>query len=153
MPFAEAATAAARKPGVYMVREGAKGPVVYVGMASGLRGRLSWYASGKAITSGLGEAVADRAFADVAWLKERLDEAERGESRRALAWGKAAFDRADLFVRWAITSDTHSARILEEQCGASCTHLWNRLCFPHEDLTAGLREMKWAAGCTRIPSG
>ena len=71
VPFAEALDVAPREPGVYVVREGRAGPIVYVGMAgerrgSGLRGRLRVYASGKALTSGLGEAVADRAFADPA---------------------------------------------------------------------------------------
>ncbi|MGH8972782.1 MAG: hypothetical protein ACRD0C_06205 [Acidimicrobiia bacterium] len=107
IPFSEALHSAPRLPGVYLAREGKTGPVVYVGMAGeragtsgrspkGLRGRLAVYASGKALTSGLGEAVADRAFADAEWLRARIAEAERGEPRRAKEWGRAAFDRADL---------------------------------------------------------
>jgi hypothetical protein len=70
-----------RQPGVYLARQGAAGPVVYVGMAGersgqGLRGRLRRYTSGKALASGLGEAVFDRALADANWLRERLAEVE-----------------------------------------------------------------------------
>src|SRR4051812_15685578 len=79
--FGDALDLAPRLPGVYLAREGTVGPIVYVGMAGeragsgkpqGIRGRLRVYASGKALTSGLGEAVADRAFADPAWVRERL---------------------------------------------------------------------------------
>jgi len=56
VPFAEALATAPRIPGVYMARVGKDGPVVYVGSAGerrgmGLLGRLSVYASGKAMTS------------------------------------------------------------------------------------------------------
>jgi hypothetical protein len=133
-PFAEAVDTAPREPGVYMAREGHSGPIVYVGMAGerrghGIRGRLSVYASGKALASGLGEAVADRAFSDAAWLQLRLDEVTRGEPRRALEWGRAAFQRADLHVRWTVTADGQAARLLERECGAVCPDLWNRLAF------------------------
>lgn len=105
VPFRDALRSAPRLPGVYLAREGHAGPVVYVGMAGeragsgkpqGLRGRLRVYASGKALTSGLGEAVADRAFADPYWLSERVDEARRGEPLRARDWGRATFERANL---------------------------------------------------------
>lgn len=68
VPFGEATLSAPRSPGVYVVREGGSGAVIYVGMAGeragrtaqgkpkGLRGRLSVHASGKAAVSGLGEA-------------------------------------------------------------------------------------------------
>jgi len=71
MPFSEARAAAPRQPGgVYLAREGLDGPIVYAGMAGerrgqGIRGRLNVYGSGKALASGLGEAVMDRALADV----------------------------------------------------------------------------------------
>ncbi|GLX50853.1 hypothetical protein Shyhy01_38030 [Streptomyces hygroscopicus subsp. hygroscopicus] len=75
-------------PGVYLAKRGAAGPLVYVGMAGerqgeGLRGRLRRYTSGKALASGLGEAVFDRALVDPQWRRERLAEAETGRSRRA----------------------------------------------------------------------
>lgn len=111
--FADAVANAPRQPGVYLAREGIDGPIVYVGMAGeragggkpqGIRGRLRVYASGKALTSGLGEAVADRAFADAQWLRERVADVERGEPMRAIAWGQAALRRADLHVRWTVTA-------------------------------------------------
>ena len=131
MSFAEALARAPRDPGVYMAREGRGGPIVYVGHAGerrgqGIRGRLKFYASGKGLTSGLGEAVADRAFADPPWLRQRLAEATAGSPRRAIEWGKEAFLRADLYVRWATTADKTSASELERHCGALCPELWNR---------------------------
>src|SRR4051812_10773956 len=99
VPLGEALTEAPRMPGVYMAREGPDGPIVYVGSAGerssrgtkqpqGIRGRLSVYTSGRAMTSGLGEAVADRAFADAAWLRQRLEAVEAGNPERARQWGK-----------------------------------------------------------------
>jgi hypothetical protein len=90
MPFSEARAAAPRQPGVYLAREGLDGPIVYAGMAGerrgqGIRGRLNVYGSGKALASGLGEAVMDRALADVHWLRERLDDVEQGRPLRAKA--------------------------------------------------------------------
>lgn len=138
--FADALDHAPRLPGVYLAREGTGGPIVYVGMAGeragsgtpqGIRGRLRVYASGKAITSGLGEAVADRAFADPAWLRERLAEVERGEPKRAVEWGRATFGRADLQVRWATTPDRTAAAALESDIGIvlAAAGLWNRKAF------------------------
>lgn len=72
-------------PGVYLARQGAGGPVVYVGVGAGDRkggglcGRLRRYTSGKALTSGLGEGLFDRALADRDWLRERLTEVERAD--------------------------------------------------------------------------
>jgi len=132
MSFGEEALACApRDPGVYMAREGRGGPIVYVGHAGerrgqGIRGRLKFYASGKGLTSGLGEAVADRALADPAWLRQRLAEATDGSPRRAIEWGREAFLRADLYVRWATTADKASASALERHGGAVCPELWNR---------------------------
>jgi hypothetical protein len=102
VPFSAVGTAP-RVPGVYRVREGAAGPLVYIGLAGpragsgvpqGLRGRLMVYRSGKALTSGLGEALADRAFADPVWLRQRLEEAEAGCPLRARDWGRATIERA-----------------------------------------------------------
>lgn len=134
-PLADALATVPRLPGVYLAREGSAGPIVYVGMAGeragsgkpqGLRGRLRVYASGKAMTSGLGEAVADRAFADPVWLRERLEEAQRGEPLRAKEWGRATFARADLHVCWATTADKASALHLEGEVGRRLQGLWNR---------------------------
>lgn len=136
VPFARALAVAPRVPGVYMAREGEAGAVVYIGMAGersgggrpqGIRGRLSIYASGKGLASGLGEAVFDRALADPDWVRIRLRELETDGPRRAKQWGIEAFVRADLHVRWTTTSDRASAASLEEQlvrrAGSS---LWNK---------------------------
>lgn len=138
--FADALQIAPTEPGVYIAREGRTRQIVYVGMAGerrgrsetgkpkGLRGRLSVYASGKALASGLGEAVFDRALADAAWLRERLAEVDAGQSSRAKAWGRMAFERARLEVRWSTTLDRPSARALEIAVLAALadTELWNR---------------------------
>ena len=50
----------------------------------------------------------DRALADLAWLRERLHEVERGHPMRAKAWGQAALTRADLHICWAVTGDRRS---------------------------------------------
>lgn len=136
VPFAEALAVAPRLPGVYMAREGAEGPVVYIGMAGerrgggkpqGIRGRLSIYASGKGLASGLGEAVFDRALADLAWLQERVRELETTGPQRAKQWGIEAFARADLHLRWTITVDRASAAELEtELVRAAGDSLWNK---------------------------
>jgi hypothetical protein len=139
-PFDEAAKIAPTAPGVYIARQRAVRAPIYVGKAGprdrggkgtprGLRGRLSVYASGKAIASGLGEAVFDRALADAAWLRERLRETEQGTTLRALDWGREAFRRADLEMRWAVTADNVTALALERQVGALLkSHgLWNRV--------------------------
>lgn len=136
VPFAEALATAPRQPGVYMAREGVDGEVVYIGMAGkragsgrpqGLRGRLAIYTSGKALASGLGEAVFDRALADPDWVQARLHELDTTGPRRAKQWGIQAFVRADLHIRWTTTPDRATAAALEDelvrQSGAS---LWNR---------------------------
>lgn len=121
-----------RSPGVYLARQGAVGPVVYVGMAGqrsgqGLRGRFRRYTSGKALASGLGEAVFDRALADVAWLRQRLAEVETGRPMRATDWGKAALAWADLHVCWAVTETSEAAEALEKKVLALETvDWWNR---------------------------
>jgi hypothetical protein len=133
LPFAQACAAAPRQPGVYLAREGLDGPIVYAGMAGerhgqGIRGRLNVYSSGKALVSGLGEAVMDRALADTDWLRERLTDVQEGRPMRAKAWGQAALARANLYVCWAITVNRRSAfelerAVLHELGGGE---LWNR---------------------------
>ena len=130
VPLAEAQVP--RSPGVYLARRGAEGPLVYVGMAgerqgAGLRGRLRRYTSGKALASGLGEAVFDRALADTQWLRERLAEVESGRPRRATEWGKAALAWADLHVCWAVPESSKAAEALERKVLAlKDVNWWNR---------------------------
>ncbi|UUN30277.1 hypothetical protein [Streptomyces sp. FIT100] len=118
-----------RLPGVYLARRGPDGPLVYVGRAgerggSGLCGRLRRYTSGKALASGLGEAVLDRALADPAWLRERLAEVEGGRAMRATSWGKAALAWADIHVCWAVAESGEAAAALEKQVLALKTEQW-----------------------------
>ncbi len=70
----------------------------------------------------------DRALADPVWLSERLAEAEAGNPLRAKAWGRAAFERAQLHLRWTTTPDKASAAILEREVLAALrdADLWNR---------------------------
>lgn len=136
VPFEAALAAAPRLPGVYMAREGVSGEVVYIGMAGeragggrpqGLRGRLAIYASGKALASGLGEAVLDRALADPNWIQARLQELETTGPRRAKQWGVEAFKRADLYVRWSTTTDRATAAALEHDLiHRAGRTLWNK---------------------------
>ncbi len=121
--------------------------IVYVGMAgerggAGLRGRLGIYASGKAIASGLGEAIFDRALADAGWLNERVGEVRAGEPKRAKDWGKAALAWADLEVRWATTADKHTAADLERAVMRDLPqeNLWNRRRYP---AGKALRHQAW----------
>lgn len=140
VPFEQAVVGAPREPGVYLAREGQTGPVVYAGKAGprdrggmsspkGIRGRLAVYATGKALASGLGEVVFDRAIADPAWLRARLAETESGNARRALVWGQEAFARADLHIRWSVTKDERTALALEAQVRdlLRAHGLWNRV--------------------------
>jgi hypothetical protein len=109
------------RPDVGMAGERAGG-----GKPKGLRGRLSVYATGKGVVSGLGETAMDRALADVEWLRDRLAEAERGQ--RAKEWGQAAMTRAKLQVRWTTSADRSAADALERRVLAALrdTRLWNR---------------------------
>ena len=116
-----------------MAREGVTGPVVYVGKAGerrgqGIRGRLRVYSSGKAMVSGLGEAVTDRALADPDWLATRLTEARAGTPLRATLWARAALERVDLHVRWATCADGATAAVLERAILNTFREhdLWNR---------------------------
>jgi hypothetical protein len=142
----EALGLAPREPGVYMARHRASREVVYIGMAGerggsrgrpqGLRGRLAVYTSGKALASGLGEAVLDRALADPEWLRQQLAELEANGANRAKQWGVAAFVRADLEVRWSVTPDAASARALERDLvAAGGGRLWNRVRSPRVGLS------------------
>ena len=138
LPFGEAVAVAPREPGVYLAH--LDGNVVYVGKAGrrdrggktapqGIRGRLARYASGKAIASGLGEAVFDRALADPVWLEQRLNEAKAGRPMRAAQWGQFAFRDVGLLMCWATTPDAETAHTLERRVIAALvvdTNLWNR---------------------------
>lgn len=70
----------------------------------------------------------DRALADPVWLRERLAEAEAGQPLRAKAWGRAAFERAQLHLRWTTTPDKASAVVLERNVLAALSDadVWNR---------------------------
>jgi hypothetical protein len=138
LPFAEVASAAPRQPGVYLARQ--EREIIYVGMAGlrnrggltavkGLQGRLSHYARGKALATGLGEAVFTRAITDPEWLRTRLSEVEAGEPGTLRDWGRAAFARADLEICWATTEGRDSALALERQVMATLRKgvlLWNQ---------------------------
>jgi hypothetical protein len=133
LPFADAVSCAPLTPGVYVVRLGVAGPVVYVGMAGerhgrGLRGRLSVYASGKAAISGLGEAAFNRALADPDWLRDRVAELDAGQPRTAKQWASAAIEHWDLWVCWTTTADRVEASNVELRALAglgSNQMLWN----------------------------
>ena len=135
VPLTTAVTTAPLLPGVYMAREGGPGGhIIYVGMAGerrghGIRGRLAIYGSGKGLASGLGEAVFDRALADADWLAARLAEVQAGTPRRAKNWGRAAFEWAQLDLRWQVTTDRAAALTLELQVLRALPNepLWNRL--------------------------
>ena len=75
-----------------------------------------------------GEAVMDRALADVHWLRERLADVEQGRPLRAKAWGQAVFARANLHVCWAITGNRRRAFELERAVllALNRSDLWNR---------------------------
>jgi hypothetical protein len=94
----------------------------------GIRGRLTIYSRGKGAVSGLGEAAMDRALADPVWLRARLADVEARHPQRTSAWAKAALERADLHLRWAVRSDRAAAQALESAAIAApgSAHLWNR---------------------------
>ncbi|MFD1276362.1 hypothetical protein ACFQ51_45565 [Streptomyces kaempferi] len=95
--------------------------------AGGLRGRLRRYTSGRALASGLGEAIIDRALADPQWLRQRLAEAESGQPMRATEWGKVALLWADLHVCWTVTKNRADAVALEKEVLAlQGIAWWNR---------------------------
>ncbi|MFC4859180.1 hypothetical protein [Actinophytocola glycyrrhizae] len=130
-PFTEAVVSAPTASGVYLVRV-VNGPLVYVGMAGerrgrGLRGRLAVYRSGKAATSGLGEAALNRALADPTFVQARLDDLAAGRARTARGWAAAALTHTALAVRWATTPDRTAALSLERTVLLALTDqdLWN----------------------------
>ena len=144
VPFDEALDRAPRKPGVYRTREQATGQIVYIGMAGerrgsnntpqGIRGRLAVYITGKALASGLGEAVLDRALADPEWLRGELAQLQTSGASRAKQWGINALARANLEVRWTVTADASSARALERRMVAGATNpLWNKTTAKSQD--------------------
>lgn len=123
-PFVDVVSLAPREPGVYLARQG--DDVIYIGMAGlrdgdgktsvkGLQGRLAYYAGGKGVATGLGEAAFARAIADADWLRKRLAEVEAGRPRSLREWGKAALERFDLRLCWTTTTDRESAVVLERQ--------------------------------------
>ncbi|MFD0043260.1 hypothetical protein ACFVIZ_37085 [Streptomyces anulatus] len=92
----------------------------------GLRGRLRRYTSGRALASGLGEGIFDRALADRVWLRERLAEVESGRPMRAVQWGRAALVWADLHVCWTLTEGQEEALALERRVlSAQGVDWWN----------------------------
>ncbi len=134
-PLTEAAQAAPQTPGVYLARGGLDGLLLYVGHAGeraasqpGLRGRLGVYARGKGAVSGLGEAALDRALADPAFVRQRLELLESGTPERAKDWARAALVWADVHVCWtprhtkaeAIAREARLPTLLDEH------DLWNR---------------------------
>lgn len=94
-----------------------------------MRGRLTVYRRGRGAVSGLGEAALDRALADVAWLRGRLEQVEAGTTWRTRDWAVAALSRLDLHVRWAVAVDGADARRLERAVldALGGVELWNRL--------------------------
>jgi hypothetical protein len=116
-----------------MARQGTDGGLVYVGMAGerrgqGIRGRLTVYRRGKGAVSGLGEAVLDRALADVDFVQGQLNDLLVGQAKRAAVWAQDAFTWADLHIRWAVTPDKSAAAALERAIlqAAQAMPLWNR---------------------------
>ncbi len=137
LPFGGAARRIERLPGVYSMRVGAS--IVYVGMASeragsgrrrpeGMQGRLSRYTSGKAATSGLGEAALHRALADVGFVRQQLSALTDGRPHRVTRWAKDAIEWHNVEQRWTICADGPAARQLESQVVQLLRPhgLWNR---------------------------
>lgn len=117
-------------PGVYAFRQGDS--VVYVGMAGersgkGIRGRLSFYAQGRAL-SGLGEAAMDRALADPDWVAQRLNTMRTTGAERTTQWMRLAIAYCDLTVAWRATNTAEEARELEAQIlhAGDRSVIWNR---------------------------
>lgn len=129
-PLATANYRHVTQPGVYMMRDGRDGAIVYVGLAgersgNGLRGRLDKY---RGLSSGFGEAVLAQALADPGFLRVRLEEALAGQPLDIREWMREAVRRAEVEVRWAIASDGATAERLEDEVlGLLRQHgLWNR---------------------------
>ena len=136
MPLATAAGTVPRLPGVYMMRD-RDGSVVYVGMAgdrsggrkpSGMRGRLTVYASGKGAVSGFGEAAMDRALADENFIREQWTALRDGMPRRAKRWAQDAIEWHGVEVRWTVSTSEEEAKSTEDEVVALLrpSGLWNR---------------------------
>lgn len=138
-PWAGARAEAPRLPGVYLFR--VDDVIVYCGMAGeragrdgtrapkGLWGRLGRYESGRAAASGFGEHALDRALADPAFLRARLDHLERQGPERIITWARAALAWIPLEVRWATTTSGQEALALEaavtQRLAVSGVRLWS----------------------------
>ncbi|NMM83093.1 hypothetical protein B2J88_01700 [Rhodococcus sp. SRB_17] len=116
-------------PGVYMARYADSGHIFYVGESHrrGVRERLDEYRLGNDL-NGLGSVLADLAFADPGFVRERLDEIESGSPRTAVQWMKLAMTRRSIEFSVAETADGQSAQVLEEQVLAALPseHLLNK---------------------------
>lgn len=121
-PFADVATTAPMKVGVYLFRS--HGRTIYVGVAgprdsngrrepAGLHGRFSIYRGGR--VSGFGQAIFDAALADRGFLAAREAELETGTARRAIDWVHAAYDYYEPDVRWTTMATKPEALRLEKQ--------------------------------------
>jgi hypothetical protein len=140
MAWAGARAKAPRLPGVYLFR--VDGCIVYCGMAGeragrdgtrkpqGLWGRLSRYGSGKAATSGFGEAALDRALGDAAFIAARLEHLRSVGPERTVVWAIAAIDWLAPEVCWTVTESGATALALEtkvrDRLLAGGVHLWGR---------------------------
>lgn len=140
IPWEGSRAQAPRQPGVYLLR--VQGQVVYVGKAGlragrdgqrtpqGLWGRLGRYASGKAATSGFGEAALDRALGERAFLRARWHSLDQVGPQRATEWARAAVAYWKPEVSWTVTETEAGALQLERQVEdallAAGVALWNR---------------------------
>lgn len=140
LSWSGARAAAPRQPGVYLVCVDQE--IVYVGQAGerngkdgqravqGLWGRLGPYTSGKAATSGFGEAALDRALAEAAFVRARLEHLEAHGAQRTTAWAREAIAYWAPAVCWTTTSTGVEARLLELRVEAllrqAHVDLWNR---------------------------
>jgi hypothetical protein len=136
----EARDASPRLPGVYLVLVARE--VVYVGMAGersgldgqraaqGLWGRLGRYTSGKAATSGFGEAVLDRALADPDFVRTRLGYLIDTGPQRTVEWARAAIAWVQPHIKWTITASRSDALALEHRVEGALleagVQLWNQ---------------------------
>ncbi len=116
-------------PGVYVARYADSGHIFYVGESHrrGVRDRLDEYRLGYDL-NGLGAVLADLAFADAAFVRERLNEIESGSPKTAVQWMKAAMTRQAIEFSVTETADGPSAQALEVRVLAAipCEHLLNK---------------------------
>lgn len=137
VPLLQVRELAPKLPGVYLFRDPASHAIVYVGMAGeragsgnakGLWGRLGVYRIGKGIAGGFGEAVLDRALADVTFVERQLERLKAGESVRAKKWGTDAIEWWNPEVCWTIRSSKAEAQLFETEVirALEGSELWNR---------------------------